>query len=71
MQETQDKRPEAEKIARKAAGDALPEDARVLVDDRENHWRFTFLPQGRVRGGGVSVTVFKDTMEVTEIVRLQ
>ncbi len=62
---------QAEKAARKAAGDRAPDDPKVIWEDQGEAWKFVFLPQGRVRGGGVRVIVKKETHEINEIVRLQ
>jgi hypothetical protein len=46
-------------------------DHRVVRRETPEVWVFTFLPLGRVRGGGVEVTVSKIDFTIKKIVYLQ
>lgn len=69
--------PSAEEQARQAAWTAVKDDLSdaytygTSVEDKASVWVITFLPRGRVRGGGAEVEVDKASRTVTEIRFLQ
>jgi hypothetical protein len=46
-------------------------DHRVVRNETQDAWVFTFLPLGRVRGGGMEVTVSKSDLTIKKILYLQ
>ncbi len=63
----------AKDLAFAAVKDELSRDYeyKTLVEQDDERWVFTFLPEGGVRGGGVEVTVLKKNVTIVDIVHLQ
>lgn len=64
-------RKEAEKIANLKACAILLDDYEVEAKEKGDSWVVTYVPKGRVRGGGFELTVSKQTREVTHVLRFQ
>ena len=57
--------------ARRAAGDVVHVDDEVTVEDKGDSWVFVFVPVGEALGGGASVSVAKDDLRITKVLRGQ
>ena len=57
--------------ARNAVAGHLSGDLDTSIEEDDDSWTFTFLPGGRVRGGGARVRVSKAKPESIEITYLQ
>jgi hypothetical protein len=76
MSQVESKKTAAEKardVAWKSVKDKLSDSYayNTSVQEEESQWVFTFLPQGRVRGGGATVKIDKLQMTVIDVTFLQ
>ena len=62
---------DALEVARRAAGKTIGADDEISVDDRDDYWEFEFVPHKEVLGGGVQVSIAKDSFRVLRVVRGQ
>jgi hypothetical protein len=64
-------REQAQEIASLEAGALLLEEYDIQIADETDRWVITYIPRGRVRGGGFQLLVSKANGEVSRVVGFQ